>query len=299
MSGYDLAVIGEGIAGLACAARAAQLGLSVATFEANMMGGLVLNIAALQGYEGGRPGVELASELAEANMAAGVASQTVAVSAVGGGDGGFELSTEAGPVRARKLVMATGARLRTLGVPGEAAFEHRGVSHCVDCDGPMLTGKPAVIVGSGDSAYMQAAVLAQYASEVTLVMRADRPRAREAFVQAVAASDRITVLPRSSVTEIVGTEGGVSGVKVATDGAERVIPCEGVFAYVGLEPNADLLGVAGAVATDENCQTDRPGLYAIGALRAGYSGDLADAVADGRRAADHAATRLRATPQST
>jgi thioredoxin reductase (NADPH) len=72
-----------------------------------------------------------------------------------------------------------------------------------------------------------------------------------------------------------------------------------VFAYVGLEPNADLLGVEGAVATDEDGQTDRPGLYAIGALRAGYSGDLGDAVADGRRAADHAATHLRATAQST
>jgi thioredoxin reductase (NADPH) len=157
-------------------------------------------------------------------MAAGVASQAVAVSAIGGDDGAFELSTEAGAVRARKLVMATGARLRTLGVPGEAAFEHRGVSHCVDCDGPMLTGKPAVIVGGGDSAYMQAAVLAQYASAVTLVMRGDRPRAREAFVQAVAANERITVLPRSAVVEIVGNDSGVTGVKVVTDGVERTIP---------------------------------------------------------------------------
>jgi len=292
MSDYDLAVIGEGIAGLACAARAVELGLSVTTFEANMMGGLVLNISELHGYEAGRPGIELASEYAEANMAAGAASRATAVSAIGGSDGGFELSTETGIVRARKVVVATGARLRTLGVPGEAEFEHRGVSQCVDCDGPMLTRKPAVVVGGGDSAYMQAAVLAQYASDVTLLMRADMPRAREEFVQAVAANDRITVLPRSLVVEIVGNDSGVTGVKVATDGGERVIPCEGVFAYVGLQPNTDLVGGEGAVATDENRQTDRFGLYAIGALRAGYSGDLADAVADGQRAADHAAALL-------
>jgi thioredoxin reductase (NADPH) len=194
--------------------------------------------------------------------------------------------------RARKVVVATGARLKVLGVPGEAEFEHRGVSQCVDCDGPMLMRKPAIVVGGGDSAYMQAAVLAQYASDVTLVMRGDKPRAREEFVQAVAANERIAVLGCSSVVEIVGNDGGVTGVKVATDGAERVIPCEGVFAYVGLQPNTDLLGGEDAVATDENRQTDRPGLYAVGALRAGYSGDLADAVADGRRAADHAAAQL-------
>jgi thioredoxin reductase (NADPH) len=289
MCTYDLAVVGEGIAGLACAARAVELGLSVTTLEANMMGGLVLNISALHGHEAGRPGVELASEYAEANMAMGAVSQAVAVSEIDGKDGAFVLTTDSGIVQARKVVVATGARLRKMGVPGEAELEHRGVSQCVDCDGPMLTRKPAVVVGGGDSAWMQAAVLAQYASEVTLVMRGDRPRARPEFVAAVAANDRIAVLPGTSVVEIVGNDAGVTGVKVASNGTERVIPCEGVFAYVGLQPNAELLGAADAVATDAHCQTDRRGLYAIGAVREGYSGNLADAVADGRRAAEHAA----------
>jgi thioredoxin reductase (NADPH) len=287
MTDYDLAVIGEGIAGLACANRAAELGLSVATFEVNMMGGLVLNISALYGHGAGRPGIELAAELSAANAEKGVTSHPAAVSAIGGGDGAFELDTDSGPVRARKVVLATGARLRMLGVPGEAELEHRGVSQCVDCDGPMLNGKPAVVVGGGDSAYMQANVLAQFASHVTLVQRADAARARGDFVQAVAGNDRIEVLPRATVVEILGSD-GVTGVKVATDGGERMVPCEGVFTYIGLQPNAGLLGISDAVATDADLQA-RPGLYAIGAVRAGYSGDLADAVAEGRRAAEHAA----------
>ena len=286
MREYDLAVIGEGIAGLACANRAAELGLSVVTFEANMMGGLVLNISALHGHGEGRPGIELAAELAAANAEKGVTSQPATVSAIGGSDGAFKLETDNGPMRARKVVLATGARLRRLGVPGEAELEHRGVSQCVDCDGPMLNGKPAVVVGGGDSAYMQASVLAQYASHVTLVQRADAARARPEFVQAVAGNDRIKVLARATVIEILGSD-GVTGVKVAVDGGERLIPCEGVFAYVGLQPNTDLLGTE-AVAVDAELQV-HPGFYAIGAVREGNSGALADAIAEAHRAAEHAA----------
>lgn len=304
MSDYDLAVIGEGIAGLACAGKAARRGLSVATFESNIFGGLVVNVSALQGYSAGIPGVELASTMAETNASLGVESLGVGVSALHVDGGSFTLATDAGQIRASAVVLATGASHRPLGVPGEARLEHRGVSHCADCDGPIFSGKPVVAVGGGDGAFMQAAVLANYASEVTVVLRSETPRARSSFRDAAASNDRIRILTHTKVLEICGDE-EVAGIRVETgDGSDRLIPCSGVFVYAGLEPNADLVrslvnqASTGAVGTDERFETTLPGLFAIGAVRAGYSGRLEDAIRESELAADHATDHVTALARS-
>jgi thioredoxin reductase (NADPH) len=237
--------------------------------------------------------------MSEANAGLGVQSLSTSVTALAPKGGRHELSTDDGIVRAKAVVLATGARMRSLGVPGEDRFEHRGVSHCADCDGPLCQGKPAVVVGGGDSACMQAAVLADYASEVIMVLRGERPRARAELVDAVARNERIHILSRSQVLEVLGQD-GVSSVRIATDGAEQVLPCAGLFIYAGLQANSELvrphLGEAShdGVATDADLRTALPSLYAIGAVRAGYSGRLADAVAEAARAAEHAARHLPA-----
>jgi thioredoxin reductase (NADPH) len=298
MTTYDLAVIGEGIAGLSCARRAAELGFSAATFENNLFGGLVVNVGALQGYGEGKPGVELAAELAEANNVLGVDSIGAGVVSFAHDGAHIVLTTDIGVMRARSVVLATGARMKELGVPGEADFEHRGVSHCADCDGPMMKGQPVVVAGGGDSAFMQAAVLAEYASEVTLLLRSKAPRARPELLETVTANSRIRILPQTSVLEISGSD-GVSSVRVGTPGKEQIIPCSGLFIYVGLQPNADLVAgrasqaADGAVLTDDQFLTSLPGVYAIGAVRSGYSGRLVDAVREATSAAEHAVARPR------
>lgn len=299
MTDFDLAVIGEGVSGLACAGHAARLGLSVATYESTVFGGLVLNIGSLHGHGEGQSGIELAAALSEANAALGVQSVMAEVLRVGWNGEAFELDTADGTQTARSVVLATGARLRPLDLPGVERFEGRGLSHCADCDGPLLAGQPVTVVGGGDAAFMQAALLAPIASEVTLLMRSPHPRARQAFVDAVAAEKRIRVMAGTVLQEVLG-DSKVEGVVVSTVGQTQTLACAGVFVYAGLIPNSELAaGVARLdgldfIVTDGQCRASVAGLYAIGAVRSGYSGRLSDAVVEARQVAEQVAARLRA-----
>ncbi|MCC7484257.1 MAG: FAD-dependent oxidoreductase [Burkholderiales bacterium] len=300
---YDLIVIGEGIAGLTCANHAARAGLKVATFEANLFGGLVINITELEGYPEGREtsGAELASELMEANGSLAVTSVQEPVEGVVPGEGGFALRTGGSRYSARAIVAASGARLRKLGVPGEAEFEGRGVSQCADCDGPMFQNETVVVVGGGDAALQEALVLAKFCARVHVVHRGDRFRARGHFVERVSATPNIAV-EWNTVLEAI--EGGKMVEKVrlrrAGDGAVREFACAGVFVNVGLEPNAGYLPEAvrrderGFVVTSDGLETAVPGLFAIGAVRSRYSGLLKDAAAEAERAAAAVVAKLSA-----
>jgi thioredoxin reductase (NADPH) len=295
---FDLIVVGEGIAGLSCARHAASLGLRTATTEGNLFGGLVLNIAELEGYEGAGSGVDLASTLMEANANAGIENLGGTVSAVEPAGNTIRVKTDAGEHAARAVVIASGARLNKLNVPGEEAFDHRGVSQCADCDGPMFQGEHVVVVGGGDSAYQEAAALSHYAGKVTILMRGAQPRARSAWIERISTLGNVSTAPNTSVTEILGGN-TVEAVTIRTaGGAPERVDCAGVFVFVGLTPNSEIApaGVArsdsGAIETDASLQTAVRGIYAAGAVRAGYSGRLADAVKEAKAAAESVARLL-------
>jgi thioredoxin reductase (NADPH) len=196
-------------------------------------------------------------------------------------------------------VIASGARLRKLGVPGEAEFEGRGVSQCADCDGPLYRDEEVVVVGGGDCALQEALVLAKFCRRVHVVHRGTRFRAAGRYADAVNAHPRITVLWNATVEAILG--GKVvekARVRRAGDGSVTELPCAGVFAYVGLEPSAAFAPEAigrderGFLVTNDGCETALPGVWAVGAVRSGYSGLLRDAVDEARRAAEAARRRL-------
>ena len=179
-SNYDLIVIGEGISGLTCANHAARAGLKVATFESNLFGGLVININELEGYPEDRQtsGAEFASELVEANGGLNIDSVQEPVTSVNAAGSGFEVKTGGARYAARQVVAASGARLKKIGVPGEAEYEGRGVSQCADCDGPMFQNEEVAVVGGGDAALQEALVLAKYCGKVHVLNRGERLRAR-------------------------------------------------------------------------------------------------------------------------
>ena len=298
---YDVVVIGEGMSGLSAAHALAQFGIKTATLEAQLFGGLVLNVNELEpAPDPSRTvsGAEIASELMQANADLGVSSIQEAVTAIKDRGATKQVMTAAATYEARHVVLASGARLKKLGVPGESEFEGRGVSQCADCDGPMYQDEEVVVVGGGDSALQEALVLAKYCRNVRLVHRGSAFRAQAHFIDQVKANPRITTVWNAQVTAIAGGQ-MVDRVQLAhADGRSEEAPCAGVFAYIGLAPNGEFLpreierDGAGFVMTRETLETALPGIWAVGALRSGYSGLLPDAVSEAKQAARAIADRL-------
>ena len=291
---YDVLVIGEGVSGLAAAGALAQAGVKVATLEAQLFGGLVINVNELEPRPEGHPasGAELAAEMMQANSERGVTSIQEPVTALRDADGRKEAVTDSGVHSARHIVVASGARLRKLGVPGEAEFEGRGVSQCADCDGPMYQNEEAIVVGGGDSAFQEALVLANYCRKVLLVHRGEHFKAAPHFVEQVKANDRISIVRNAAIDAILGGKMVEKARVRHTDGRIEELPCAGVFAYIGLEPNTEFLPLSversegGFVRTDDGLRTTLPGVSAIGAVRSGYGGTLAHAIEEAQRVAE-------------
>lgn len=299
---YELIVIGEGVAGLAAARHAAHAGLRTATLEAALFGGLITNINALdpapatETGESSAMGADVAAILFEACIQAGAQHFDDRVVGLQRGDAGITLQTEQSEYSATQIIIASGARIRTLGVPGEAEFAGRGVSQCADCDGPLYHGQEVVVVGGGDSALQEALALAEHCARVHLVHRRETFRGRDDLVARIRASTKIQIHWNAEVEAIEGNA-AVESVRLREGGAAMQLQCAGVFVYAGLVPNTGFLPAEvaidehGRVRTDPAHLTSVPRVYAAGAVRAGCGGTADDAIRDGREAARNVAAR--------
>lgn len=292
---FDIAVIGGGIAGFTAVQHALMSGRTVAHLMGlDAIGGLVCNVGELHGWPGGAEplsGIDLAVGLMSANATAGALELPVVATGVAHGGDGFRVTHSDGDIDVGQVIVATGARLAMLDVPGAAALVGRGVSQCAWCDGPLYQGQRAVVVGGGDAALEEALHLAGFAEQVTLVVR-EGIRARQTYVDAVEAHAVIDVRRGLEVAEVVGEE-QVTGVGLRNrdDGATERLACNGVFVFIGQTPNSEWLGdlverdARGGVLTDAAMETATPGLFAIGAVRAGYGGRLVHVVGEAATAA--------------
>lgn len=296
----EVAVIGGGIAGLAAARHAARSGRLVTLFEGSgLYGGQVATIDQVDGLliPGKFSGQDLATHLLEDARKVGVQVVESHITSIDLGAPLGLTDQDRQTYRPDAIVVASGAVLRKLGVPREADFVGRGLSHCATCDGGFYRGQDVVVVGGGDSAVQEALVLAKTSKRVLMVCRSPL-KAKRDYVDRLAARENVSFIWDSEVSAILGAD-VVTGVRVRNvkDGSTADIECSGVFPFIGVEPNtqfvpASLLTSTGHIQTIRGSTTADPRVFAVGAVRAGYGGHIVEAMAEGVGAAEAAAKML-------
>ena len=176
-------------------------------------------------------------------------------------------------LKARSLILATGARWRNLGVPGEAEYRNKGVAYCPHCDGPLFKGKRIAVIGGGNSGVEAAIDLAGVVGHVSLIEFDSKLRADEVLQAKLRSMANVEIVTNGQTTEILGAEGKVNGLRLKDreSGEERTIELEGVFVQIGLVPNTEWLEESGLeltkhgeIATDEEGRTNLPGVFGAG-----------------------------------
>lgn len=291
---WDVVVIGGGIGGLTAAWYTARHGLPTAVVEAEgLLGGQVATVNELDDWPSTKEesGVELASAMRTRLEMNAVEIAHEPVVEVKRADDLTLVKTAERTLRTRRVVAASGARLRELPAAGADKLKGKGLSQCAHCDGYFFRSQDVVVVGGGDSALQEALVLAKIAKSVTIVVRS-KLRAKRAYVERAASAANVAFVWDSEVDEVVGN-GVVTGVRLrkVKTGGKSEIPCSGVFPFIGVEPNTSYLPASvrrddgGRVITDERMRTGEPSIFAIGAVRSGFSGELTGAAGEAAIAA--------------
>jgi thioredoxin reductase (NADPH) len=291
---YDIVVVGAGVAGLTSALTAVRLGRSVLVLAGAAPGGLLLSIERIEGLPGfpeGVAGYELCPGLQAEADEGGAEVANLELDSFESSDGAWVIGTAEGAVRARAVILATGARFRRLEVPGEERLQGHGVSTCASCDGPLMNGKTAAVVGGGDSALQEALTLADSVDQVVILHRGDQLSGQASYRVRVAECATIEVRYSTIVEEILGeqTVGALRVRDLSTDAVEE-LQVGGVFPYVGLRPSTErfaavVVDTDGAVLTDPALRTSAAGVFAAGIVRSGAAGRAAAASGEGAAAA--------------
>lgn len=294
---YDVIVVGAGPAGLSAAIYAARARLKTLVLDESVPGGQVKTTHKVSNYPGfpeDVKGTDLAKAFAlQAERFGAKIRRAVEITAheLAGATKSFELDEEE-QVEAPAVIVATGAKPRDLGVPGESRFKGRGISYCATCDGAYFEGKDIHVIGGGNSAVEESLFLTQFARSVTIVHQFDHFQAEAATVEEALKNPKIKVIWDSEPREFIG-EKGLDALRIENVKTHetQVLKTDGVFVFIGYVPRADLVkGIVplnqwGYVETAEDMSTPTPGLYVAGDLRSKRFRQITTAVADGTIAA--------------
>jgi len=302
----DVVIVGAGVAGLSAAMITAAHGARTLVLEQLVPGGQIAGVEMIgnvPGFSDSVAGYELGPLLQQQAERAGAIVELEGVSAISVEEVGYRIACSRDDILARAVIVAAGSSLRALDVPGERELAGRGISHCAACDGPLFKGQPVVVVGGGDSAFDEAAALASFASEVTVIHRGREPAARAAAVMRLTALDHVTTVADAEVTAIEGDR-HVEAVTIRHGNRVERKACRAVFVYAGLEPRSQIvrdlvsLDLEGHIITDLMMRTSRPGVFAAGDVRAGSVKLLAAVAGDAATAAIGAIRYLRTNDEN-
>ncbi len=274
---FDVLVVGGGPAGAAAAVYAARKGIRTGVL-AERFGGQVMDTLAIENLisvphtDGPKLGRALEEHVKEYEV--DIMNLQKAEALIPGEAGGFhEVRLANGAVmKAKAVILATGARWRELNVPGELEYRGKGVAYCPHCDGPLFKGKHVAVVGGGNSGVEAAIDLAGIVGHVTLLEFGDALRADAVLQNKLYSLANVTVIKSAQTTEVTGAGGKVNGLSY-TDrltGQSQHVALEGVFVQIGLLPNTDWLKGTlnlsryGEIEVDAKGQTSVPGVFAAG-----------------------------------
>lgn len=290
---HDVIMVGAGPSALAAAVYTTREDVETVLLEKGVIGGLAAITDWVDNYPGftdGVAGLKLAEQLQGQAERFGADIRFGEVETiVNKGDHKIIQTTE-GPLKARAVLIATGSDYKKLGIPGELEYYGRGVHYCATCDGAFYRDKTLVVVGGGNSAVQEAIYLTRFTTHIDLLVRSSI-KASEILqheLQKYVDDGKITVHLNTATDEIKANDNGVNEVIATKDGKKTSFKTDGIFIFVGLEPNTGFLkdtGIEldeiGLIKTDRHLQTNIPGIFASGDVRSGATMQIASAVGEG------------------
>lgn len=299
---FDIIVVGGGPAGLTAAVYGLRNGRTVLVIEKSVFGGQIVNSPKVENIPGfaSISGDEFGDLFLEQALGQGAEVTLEEVTSVEKTEAGFTVSTAEGSAyEGRSVILATGTRHRLLGLEQEENLIGAGISFCAVCDGDFYKDKTVVMIGGGNSAFVEANLLVEIVDR--LIMLQDLPF----FTADQKSQDQLFVhdnVETHTGTKILGyevTDGILTGVSYEEEGQQKTAVCDGVFLAVGLVPDNDAfaelaeLDKAGYFLSDEYCLTKTPGVFVAGDCRVKTLRQVATACADGAQAAIAACTYLK------
>ena len=293
---YDIVIIGGGPAGLAAGLYASRGNMKTVILEKLIPGGQLNNTQDVENYPGmdHMTGPQISQAMEEQTKRFGCKIiNNCNIANVELTKDKKIIESDKGTFSAKAVIIATGSEYRKLQIPGEKEYAGKGVSYCAVCDGAFFKEKELVVVGGGDSAVEEGTFLTKFANKVTIVHRRDKFRAEKIIQDRAFKNPKISVIWDTAVPEIKGNGNGVTGVKLKNikTSEEKNFSCDGVFIYIGLDPNSQLfkgkinLDPADKIITTEKMETNVAGVYAAGDVRETPLKQAVTAASDGSLAA--------------
>ena len=293
---HEAIIIGGGPAGMTAGLYLRRGGIDTLLLEKIVQGGTPVNTGLIENYPGfpdGISGKELMDRFAAHVKAFGLGTKEFTdVQGVSQKGDRFEILTTDGAFESKGVIVASGTVPKKMGVPGETGLVGMGVSYCATCDGMFFRDLDVAVIGGGDAAIEEALLLANVAGKVIVIHRRSMLRAQKILQQRAFKNKKIEFLWNRKVVQIIGGD-QVTGIVLqdTETGVRESIPVNGVFVYIGSEPNSTFLkgltdiDETGFVITDEEMATKTPGLFVAGDIRRKPLRQVATAVADGAIAA--------------